>query len=342
MQIISMKIFCDVARYRSFSQAGLINRITQSAVSQIVSQLEKRMQVQLVDRSTRPLQLTVLGQTYYEGCKELVAKHAALADGYAALEAGIRNAQVEISGKVMVAAIYSVGLSDMGQYVQRFQSELAKAQVHIDYLHPDRVYERLLDGTADLGLVSFPKKTSHLVTVNWREEEMVVACSPKHALASRLAVPVRELAEQAYVHFDKSLVVRRRVDSFLRKQGVKVEVVAEFDSIENIKQAVSINAGLALLPEPTLRREVQARTLVAVPLFGCRLCRPLAILYRRGHRLGAAAKRFMDLLLTPESPGPRRDNADTTIGASSAFTSHESPYAPNGTARTAANRKTGS
>ncbi|MSQ93742.1 MAG: LysR family transcriptional regulator [Gemmataceae bacterium] len=302
MQLESLKIFCDVARQRSFSQAAREGGITQSAVSQIVSQLEKRMNVQLIDRSTRPLQLTPLGLTYYEGVKTLIEQ-------YDELEANIRNARAEISGTVTVAAIYSVGLGDMGQYVQRFQTALPNAQVHIDYVHPDRVYERVMDGTADLGLVSYPKKTANLTAVNWREEEMVLACSPNHPLASRLALPLKELNELPFVHFDKNLVVRRRIDRFLRGEGVTVDVVAEFDNIENIKQAVSIGAGVALLPEPTIRREVKARTLVGVPLFGCDFTRPLAIVHWRGQRLSAAAKRFMDLLLEPDGSDPRKNGA---------------------------------
>lgn len=294
MQLESLKIFCDVVRQRSFSQAAEKSGVTQSAVSQIVSQLEKRMNVQLIDRSTRPLQLTPIGRTYYDGCKVLLEK-------YDELEARIRHARVEISGPVTVAAIYSVGLGDMGQYVQRFQTEYPKTQVHIDYVHPDSVYERVMDGTADLGLVSFPKKTPNLAAVEWRQEEMVLACSPKHPLASKLAVALKELDGLAYVHFDRNLIVRRRVDKFLREQNVNVDVVAEFDSIENIKQAVSIGAGVAILPEPTIRREVKARTLTAVSLFGCEFTRPLAIIHRRGNRLGGAAKRFMEMLLEPES-----------------------------------------
>ena len=306
MQLESLKIFCDVVRHRSFSHAAELSGITQSAVSQTVSQLEKRMSVRLIDRSTRPLQLTSLGLTYYEGCKVLLEQ-------YEELESGIRNAQIEISGTVTVAAIYSVGLSDMGQYVQRFQAELPKTQVHIDYLHPDRVYECVMDGTADLGLVSYPKKTPSLAAVSWREEEMVLACSPKHPLASRLALMMKDLNDQAYVHFDKNLVVRRRIDRFLREQDVSVDVVAEFDSIENIKQAVSIGAGVAILPEPTIRREVKARTLVSVSLFGCEFTRPLAIIHRRGHRLSAAAKRFMDLLLEPEVAPHRRNGTHRSV-----------------------------
>src|SRR5687767_9242829 len=122
MHLSALKVFCDMARCRSFSQAAQTNDITQSAVSQIVSQLEKRMQVQLVDRSTRPLQLTSLGQTFYEGCKTLL-------DQYTELESGIRSAQADIAGTVQVAAIYSVGLGDMGQHVQRFMSEWPEAQV---------------------------------------------------------------------------------------------------------------------------------------------------------------------------------------------------------------------
>lgn len=313
MQLESLKIFCDVARHRSFSHAADLHDVTQSAVSQIVSQLEKRMKVQLIDRSTRPLQLTPLGVAYCEGCQ-------ALLDQYDELEGRIRSAQIEIAGTVTVAAIYSVSLNDMGQYVQRFQAELPKATVHIDYLHPDRVYEHVLDGTADLGLVSYPKKTPNLTAVTWREEEMVLACSPKHPLASRLALPMKELNGQAYVHFDKGLIVRRRVDKFLRSQGVDVNVVAEFDSIENIKQAVSIGAGVAILPEPTVRREVKARTLVAVPLFDCRFTRPLAIIHRRDQRQSPAAKRFLEMLLASEQPhqrvnGTHRINGKTPHGA---------------------------
>ena len=110
MHLTSLKVFCDVVRHRSFSQAAQANDITQSAASQIVSQLEneKHLNVQLIDRSTRPLTLTPLGQTFYEGAKSLLEQ-------YRELEASIRNAQAQIAGTVQVAAIYSVGLGDMGQ-----------------------------------------------------------------------------------------------------------------------------------------------------------------------------------------------------------------------------------
>jgi DNA-binding transcriptional LysR family regulator len=292
MQFEALQVFCDIARCRSFSQAAAAQQppLTQSAASQIVHQLEKRLGVQLIDRSTRPLQLTPLGQAYYQGCKELVER-------YLELEASIKQGRPQLTATVQVAAIYSVGLGDMGQYVERFAAEQPFARVHVEYLHSNRVIEKVRDGSVDLGLVSFPRKSRDLVVLPWREEEMVLACRPAHPLARQTSVRLAQLSGEKYIAFDKDLGIRRQVDRFLRQQDVSVEVELEFDNIENIKKGIEIAGGVALLPEPTLRQEVEAGLLVARPLTGCRFVRPLAIIYRRQIRPSPAVQRFIDLLL---------------------------------------------
>lgn len=64
--------------------------------------------------------------------------------------------------------------------------------------------------------------------------------------------------------------MRRAIDRFLRRHRVEVQVTAEFDNIETIKQAADEEAGIAILPEPTLRREVRRGTLVRRRLRRCR------------------------------------------------------------------------
>jgi DNA-binding transcriptional LysR family regulator len=290
MQIESLRVFCDVARHRSFSQAAQANHLTQSAASQAIMQLEKHLDVQLVNRATRPLQLTPLGQLFYNGCKQLVEQ-------YEELEASIRKAHKELTSTVRVAAIYSVGLGDMGQYIEQFAEQQPNVKVQVEYLHPDQVYARVLEGTVDFGLVSFPRKSRELASQPWREEEMVLACSPGHVLAQSHAIRPEQLAGEKFIGFTRELVIRREVDRFLREQGVGVVLALEFDNIENIKKAIEVGAGVALLPEPTLRREVEAGTLLARPLFGCRLVRPLGIISRRHQKLSSTALRFIDLLL---------------------------------------------
>jgi len=294
MQFEALKMFCDLATFRSFSKAAEANSISQPTVTRLVHQLEARLGGQLIDRSKRPLQLTALGKTYYEGCKRLLEQ-------YAELEASIRRDHVERAITVRVAAIYSVGLWDMGRYINRFDQEHPHAKVHIDYLHPNQVYERVLDGTADLGLVSFPRRCKELTVLPWREEEMVVACSPDHPIAGRDTVTPSCLDGEKFVAFDRGLSIRKEVDRFLRDQGVAVDVVLEFDNIENIKKGIEIGSGLALLPEPMIRKEREAGTLLAAKLEGCRMVRPLAIIHRRQQRPGTATRAFIEMLRAHDS-----------------------------------------
>ncbi len=295
MRLSYLKLFCDLARCRSFSEAAVLNHVSQSAASQVVLQLEKRLGVQLVDRSTRPLQLTTEGEVYYEGCRNLI-------DQYQAVEASIRKTKAQASATVQVAAIYSVGLRDMNQYINRFSARLPGSTVHIEYLHPDRVYERVMQGRADMGLVSYPRKSRELVALPWRQEPMVLACVPNHPLATLKSIRIFQLEGVKYIGFDRDLVIRRHVDRFLRQHGVSVDIILEFDNIENIKKAIEESGGVALLPEPMLTKEVKAGSLAGIPLADEIFFRPLGIIYRRTHSLTRAAQQFIALLREPDVP----------------------------------------
>lgn len=289
MKLEAIKVFCDLINSASFSKAAEANELSQPTVTRFVHQLEERLGGQLVDRSKRPLQPTALGQAYYEGCKRLLEQ-------YAELEIALRQGQSERALTVRVAAIYSVGLGDMGQYIERFQAEHPNAKVQIEYLHPDQVYQRVRDKQADFGMVSFPSPSRDLTVLNWRDEEMVVVVPVGHPLARFRRISPSRLNGEKYVAFDKQLEIRRKVDRFLRDQGVDADAVFTFDSIENIKKAVEVGTGFALLPEPTIRQELKAGTLVSLRLDGARMVRPLGIIHCRHQKLSSAAVAFIALL----------------------------------------------
>jgi DNA-binding transcriptional LysR family regulator len=320
MQFESLKIFCDVVRWASFSRGAAENGISQSSASQAVHQLELRLGVKLIDRSKRPLVLTTQGKVYYDGCKELVGRYIELENRVKALEH-----EHKVVGTVGVASIYSVGMHHMSQYKKTFEERYPEASVRLEYLHPTQVVERVLGGGADLGLISYPRKWADLTVIPWREEVMVLAVSPSHRLASRETIDLRELDGEAFVAFEGNLSIRRAIDRCLRHHDVNVEVVLEFDNIENIKRAVEIPAGVSILPEPSLSRELRAGTLVAVQIVGqdpkYQLNRPVAIIHRRHDNLDLTATRFLELLTgadltgplsTPPGPGRRQKAASSS------------------------------
>jgi DNA-binding transcriptional LysR family regulator len=308
MQLKSLKVFCDVVGRRSFSRAANENGISQSGASQMVHHLEEYLGVKLIDRSKRPFVLTPEGKVYYEGCRSLIQR-------YFSLEEEVRSLHEEVGGRVSVASIYSVGLSHMSRQVQEFLKKHPKANVRLQYQHPDRVYEMLESGVVDLGLVSYPRESRTIQAISWRKEPMVIVCSPEHALAARGEVSLQDLEGQAFVGFDEHLRIRQETDRTLSAWRVRVDVVMEFDNIETLKRAIEINAGVGLLPEPTVAGELAAGTLVAWRPLDAELYRPLGIIHRRGAKLGETTNQFIQMLLA-------QARAETAQGDTEAGPSH--------------------
>jgi DNA-binding transcriptional LysR family regulator len=289
MHLKSLKVFCDVVGRRSFSRAADENGISQSGASQMVNHLEQDLGVKLIDRSKRPFVLTPEGQVYYDGCRRLVQK-------FSALEEEVRTLHEEVAGRVSVASIYSVGLSHMSRFIQDFMRQHPKANVQLQYQHPDLVYELVHNDSVDLGLVSYARDSRTVRAIPWRDEPMVFVCSPEHPLAQHSTIALQQLDGEAFIGFDGNLRIRAEVDKALSSHGVSVRSAMEFDNTETIKRAIEINAGVSLLPAPTVAREVAANTLVARPLGDIKLVRPLGIICRRGAELGKTARRFKQLL----------------------------------------------
>jgi hypothetical protein len=184
----------------------------------------------------------------------------------------------------------------MNRYLQQFLTQYPKANVRLEYQHPHRVYEAVEKDQADIGLLSYPRASRTIEAIGWREEPMVLVCSPSHRLAGRRSVAFDELAGENFIGFDSDLTIRREIDRVLESHDVEVRMVMEFDNIETMKRAVEIDAGVSFLPEPSVAREVTAGTLVAVPLAADSLVRPLGIVYRRGKELSSTTRRFIALL----------------------------------------------
>lgn len=297
MHLKSLKVFCDVVYRRSFSRAAEENGISQSGASQVINQLEHRLGVKLIDRSKRPFSLTPEGEIYYNGCRKLVER-------YFALEEQVRTLHDEVAGRVRVASIYSVGLHHMHRILHQFLGQYPKANVRLEYLHPHRVYDSVENDQADLGLVSYPKASRTIKAIGWRVEPMVLACAPTHRFAKQPHVSLAEVAGEPIVGFDANLTIRREIDRALNEHRADLRVVMEFDNIETIKRAIEIDAGVALLPAPTVVREVEAGTLAAVPLSTNELVRPLGIIHRRGKDLGVTVRRFIEMLRNDAIPRP--------------------------------------
>ena len=295
MHLETLRLYCDVVRLRSFSRGAEARFVTQSAASQAVRQVEVELGVILIDRTKRPLVVTPEGEAFYAACRDLL-------EGWEKVKTEIQAVKARVAGTVRVAAIYSVGLHDVSRPMQRFMSLYPDARVQLECLHPHKVVEAVLDGEADVGILSYPPADRALSVVPLRLEPMALVCHPTHPLARRRVVAPQALNGEAFVAFDRGLTIRKAIDRALRQANVRVNVVMEFDNIETIKQAIIIAAGVSVLPRHTVQKEAGVRILAAVPLDIPDLVRPVGIIHRRQKPLTPTALRLVELLKDSASP----------------------------------------
>src|SRR5438034_11142293 len=155
MQIESLKVFCDLAETESFTKAAQINHVTQSAVSQQISSLERIFKSLLIERSKKKFRLTREGQVLYEYSKQIIST-------YEALHSKLQEIKDIISGTIRVATIYSIGLHDLPPYLKKFLKAYPTVNVHVEYRRANQVYDDVIGNGVDLGGVRITKQNNKM------------------------------------------------------------------------------------------------------------------------------------------------------------------------------------
>src|SRR5882762_9673277 len=187
MQIESLKVFCDLAETESFTKAAQINAVTQSAVSQQISSLERQFKSILIERSKKKFRLTREGQVLYEYSKQIIQT-------YQSLQSKLQEIKDVISGTIRVATIYSIGLHDLPPYLKKYLKAYPTVNVHVEYRRANQVYEDVLGNVVDVGLVAYPGRGSKLEIVPLRTAALLLISHPQHPLAKHKSIKMKSLS----------------------------------------------------------------------------------------------------------------------------------------------------
>ena len=289
MHIETLKIFCDLAEQLSFSKTAEKNFLSQSAVSQQLAQLELTHNCQLINRKKRPIELTKEGQLLYRASRDII-------DRYEQLRSELNMLKSSGESRINVAAIYSIGMHTLPEYVKKFMVKYPKVNVHIEYFSAAKIYELVLAGSVDIGLVAVPKRDKRLDVYDFEDEPLVLVCSPKHPFAKESEIDVHRIQFETFIAFDTNVPTRSWIDNILQRYGIVVRPVMEFDNIETIKRAVEINSGISILPQTALIQEVNSGTLKGIPFSNEHFTRPAGIILRKNSLKTQAARYLIELL----------------------------------------------
>ncbi len=287
MQLESLKMFCDVVETGSFSRAAQLNHVTQSAVSQQIRALETRYEQKLLSRSARQVTATPAGERLFRGCKEILAR-------FSEVEQEIREQSADVQGTTTVSTIYSVGLHELQSIQRQLLKTHPKVNMRLTYRRSDQVYDDVILGAAEIGIVAYPQPRAGVDILPFRDDRLAVICAPGHPFASKGKISLSSLAAVPFIGFDREAPTRKAIDKLFREKGLEVTPVMEMDNVETIKRAVEMGLGVTVLPAATVEHEASVGTLVIKPFAEGTYTRPIGLLVRKGKYLDRASQAVLD------------------------------------------------
>ena len=292
MDLASLQIFCDLIETESFTHAAARNFVSQSAVSQRIRSLEREYGQIFVERGKGKGRVapTEAGKALYDGAKPILSDASDL-------EARLRGLSDDVSGTVRVATVYSVGLHALPGRLKPFLAAHPGVNVHLEYSPTGKVYQDVLMGAIDVGIVACPAGRTGIEIVAFGEEEMVVVCAPENPIAQLSEMSLAELNNQPFIAFSDDIPTRRLIDQQLLSAGAVPRIVMSFDNIETIKNLVEIGNGLSLLPANAVQQETRSGSLATVPLSADdAFLRPVGLLLKNNRAHRGAVRAFVEAI----------------------------------------------
>jgi DNA-binding transcriptional LysR family regulator len=289
MEMAQLEYFMRVVQEKSFSKAAVRVFRTQPAVSIAIRRLEEEIGLPLLERNQKVPVLTEAGQVVYDYARRILGLRDEVGQA-------IRELQSLKSGRVRVGANESMSLYLLPELILAYRQQHPDVKVEIFRHASNRLTRELLERNIDIALMAFEPVDRELEAFPVLKDELVLIMSPKHRLAGRMSVKIKDLGTEPFVAHNVNSSSRFKVIEAFATQHTALNITLELDTIETIKRFVQQRVGLGFVPRMCVREELERGALVSVPVRGLSHNRTLWAAHRRGTHLSPAATTFLSLL----------------------------------------------
>jgi DNA-binding transcriptional LysR family regulator len=291
LDINQLEVLIAVAEERGFSRAAERLYRTQPAISQAIRRLEEEVGVPLFDRSSKDGTLTDAGQVLFMHAQQMLGLRRDAHEAIKELK-GLHRGKVTIS-----ANEYTV--THLLPVISRYRARHPHIKVEVRRAMASRIPSEILTREVEIGIISFRSNDPALKTVLFGTDEIALIVSPKHSLAGRKTVHVRELGMESFIAHNVKSPYRDSVVQTFEKHRTPLNISMEMPTLEAIKRLVESDVGVALIPKMAAQMEIKLGQLVAVQVSEMRLERKLYLIHRKGAKLSHAAKAFLNIAQQP-------------------------------------------
>ena len=284
-----LRTFFLVAKEKSITRAAHALHITQPAVTMQIKAFEKNLDVKLLRKSGKELQLTDMGNVLYgyaERIFQVVEELEYTLKGYGDLT----------KGSLTIGTTRSFARHLMPGLLSRFQERFPSVKVYLKVGSSQEIADGVEAFKYDLGIIGRIPHLSNLKIVPYTREEFCVVISSNHRLASKSTVSILELKNEPIIIRESGSGSRHAILMLLASHKVKPSVLVEAGSVEFIKEYIIKERGISFLYKPEVELEVKMGLLKTLEIYEGPIWIQTDIVFGRRANLSPPAQAFLRII----------------------------------------------
>jgi DNA-binding transcriptional LysR family regulator len=284
-----LRLFAAVVNHGGFTKAAESLRLSQPAISKSLNELERQLNLILIDRGGRGLRLTHAGHTLYARARELFGVEWIA-------EQELREIRGLKRGVLRIGASTTIATYILPPFLGRFHLRHPGIRIRATSANTRAVLRLLLESRVDVALVEGPVSDPRVDVRPWRDDELVVICHPEHQLLSKTTVDVAMLVQELFIVREPGSGTRVVSARALALHGARLTNTMRVGGTEAIKQAVAAGLGLAIVSRAAAADQLTLGKIAVLPVKGLSIRRTLTQIKLRGRATTAAARELEQLL----------------------------------------------
>ncbi|WP_273367812.1 LysR family transcriptional regulator [Alicyclobacillus herbarius] len=288
---LQMLAFVTVVEEQSFTRAAEKLHISQPAISQHIQNLEQRLEVKLLDRTSKYVRLNRAGEVVYHHAKEILNR-------YQLMRRLIEDLKTEASGPLHIGASFTFGEYLLPHIVAAFRRQYPQIQPSITIENTHHVLEEVSRGHLDIGIVeglSIPEKD--VLVIPFAEDTMVLVAASQHPLASKGFATREDLEQECWIVREPGSGTREMTDYVWKTFHIRPKTVIEYATTQVIKESVEAGLGISLLSIWAVRKEQMCDALRTIRFTEAPIQRKFSIVLRKSDFQPKSIQLFKQFLL---------------------------------------------
>ena len=265
-----------LSKEKNYTKTANTLNLTQPAISHHIKSLEKEYNQKLIVKKGKNLTLTPAGEIlvqYYDKLKSLDVRMNEDITNINSLNKFIDIGITLTAGEYLIPSILNIIIKSIPNISINF---------HTDNM--EKIYKGVKNDVLDFAIIEgqFPKETS-INSFLLAEDEMILVTSPSHTFKNMKKINRLLLQKERLILRERKSNTRTLIEEFLNNNGDSISrynVMLELENINLIKELVSQNYGVSILPRSVCQQEIKKGKLIEVELEDFHIHRGIYIVYK--------------------------------------------------------------